>query len=71
MILGNETELVFGILIREDEIIENPETFLAQLKVLPNTPGVEEGEATEATILIEDNDCKKLCCLSHDPPKLI
>ena len=53
LMLANDTEIVIGILIREDAIIEDTESFVASLQV---SPGTFPGNNTNATVYILDND---------------
>ena len=53
VILSNETEFNFGVLIREDTIVEDTESFAAILQ-LP--PGTVPGDSLEANVFILDND---------------
>ena len=56
IILSNETELAFGVQIREDRIIENTEMFMASLR-LPVSGDIILG-LDRVNVSIVDNDGK-------------
>ena len=59
MILSNETELIFGVQIREDSIIERTEIFTATLLTTFGTVSrVVLGSLQETIVFIDDNDCE-------------
>lgn len=57
VLLPNETQLNFGVLIREDAIVENMESFAARIEIPPDAV---PGNIMEANVFILDNDSK--CC---------
>lgn len=60
IILSNETQLLFGVQIRDDRVVENNETFTAELQLVQvnsNPSNVEIG-LNLATVVINDNDCE-------------
>ena len=55
VILSNETELAYGVQIREDSIVEDTEMFIASLELISNDAQVG---LNVTTVSITDNDCE-------------
>ena len=55
VILSNETELAYGVQIREDGIVEDTEMFIASLELISNDAQVG---LNVTTVSITDNDCE-------------
>ena len=57
---SNASQAGFGVVLRDDSIVEQPESFTARLQSLPATQGggVMIGTQDTAQVLILDNDCE-------------
>ena len=67
---ANSSETAFGMIIHEDEVVENPETFSVSMRLLSDggfnpfgggsvsTP--QPGATSETVVVIQDNDCKMI-----------
>lgn len=59
-LLSDEITIPFGVVIREDNRVENEESFTATLSLPPSDgSNVRLGPVSKTTVFISDNDSKK------------
>ena len=64
---ANSPETVFGMIIHEDEVVENSESFSVSMRLLTE----QSGATSETVVVIQDNDCKMILVVGGEIVHLV